>query len=134
MKPGLWLALLLFLWLVAVPDITGSVSRTASAQPGSGSVRLAWRPVSNPLVVGYRIHYGTQSGEYTHTVQVKGRLSAQVVVENLDLEKTYFFSITSCDARGKESDFSVEVTNRTPKMPPSRRVTKSADGKILRYR
>jgi len=128
------MALLLFLCAVAVAGISGPVSRTASAQPGSGSVRLAWSPVSTPLVVGYRIHYGTQSEKYTHTVQVKGRLSAQAVVENLDEEKTYFFSITSCDARGKESDFSVEVTNKTPKMPPSKSVAKSADGKILRYR
>jgi len=108
----------------------------------SASVTLAWDPSPDHSVAGYKIHYGAESGKYTHTLRVKGRLAAKAVIENLDEGKAYFFVITSVNARGKESAFSPEInsgpaqTVKEPaqksrtKIPPSRNVAKSPDGKI----
>ncbi len=118
---------------------------------GGASVRLAWDPSTNHSVAGYKIHYGATSGNYTHTVRVKGRLTAQALIENLEEGKTYFFAITSYDAKGKESALSAEVTNgpakdvkklppgggpspqqpSSDKMAPSKTVTRTPEGKML---
>ena len=116
------------------------------------SVRLEWDPTTNPLVEGYRIHYGTESGRYTRTLEVKGRSTKAAVIENLEEGKTYFFAISSYDAKGKESVLSAEITNHPEKdnkkslsrggglsagtptserIPPSRSVAKTPEGKIL---
>jgi hypothetical protein len=116
------------------------------------SVRLAWDPCANLSVVGYRIHYGTESGRYTRTLEVKGRLAKAAVIENLKEGKTYFFAISSYDAKGKESVLSAEITNHPKKdnkksvspggglsvgtpsikrIPPSKIVAKTPEGKIL---
>jgi len=119
---------------------------------GGSSVHLAWNPCTSRSVIGYRIHYGTESGRYTRTLEVKGRLTAQAVVDDLEEGKTYFFTITSYDAKGKESALSAEITNDparngrkllsprgsppglTPSsdgIPPSKNVVKNPEGKIL---
>ena len=101
----------------------------------AASVRLAWDPCKDPAVVGYKIHYGVESGKYTHTVQVKGRNVKEAAVEDLEEGKTYYFAITSYDAKGRESAYSVEISNgppqkqvkkligRTGKLPVPRRAT-----------
>ncbi len=107
----------------------------------AASLVLAWNASKDPKVVGYKIHYGTESGKYTKTVRVKGRLTTKATVENLDEGQSYFFSVTSYDANGNESAFSGEITNSPaaatgqaptlPLRPPSRKVDKSPEGKIL---
>jgi hypothetical protein len=72
---------------------------------------MAWTPCNNPEVVGYRIHYGTEAGNYTKAVQVEGRLTSKAVVDNLEDGKTYFFVITSYNAKGEESPYSYEMSN-----------------------
>ena len=108
----------------------------------AASVTLAWEPSPDHSVTGYKIHYGAESGKYTHTLRVKGRLAAKAVIEDLDEGKTYFFVITSVNTRGKESAFSPEINNgptqtakrpaeKSPaKIPPSKRVARTPDGKI----
>jgi len=107
----------------------GSAAMTeASAPPPSGSAQavsigLAWDPSPEPSVVGYRIHYGVESGKYTNMLRVKGRLTTKALVKNLEKGKTYYFAITAYDARGHESALSAEVTNSSdggrPAAPPA---------------
>ncbi len=147
----------------------------APAPANAASIGLAWDQCNDPGVVGYRIHYGAEAGNYTKTVQVEGRLTSKAVVDNLEDGKTYFFVITSYNAKGEESAYSYELSNapgknqnqgkrplagpsrgassasRTPraarvspgsdaaanraaspkKIPSSRRVAKTPEGKIL---
>jgi len=127
----------------------------AAAPVEAASVKLAWDPTENNAVVGYKIHYGVETGKYTKTLQVKGRRTTSAVVEGLEDGKTYFFAITSYDAKGKESKHSAEITNdpnRKPdhtgksgdgtapspdqagahrKISHSRNIAKTPDGKIL---
>jgi len=107
----------------------------------AASLVLGWDASRDPKVVGYRIHYGTESGKYTQVVWVKGRLTTEAAVENIEEGKIYFFTITSCDANGKESAYSREISNAAgaatnqassrPKIPASKKVVKTTEGKIL---
>jgi fibronectin type 3 domain-containing protein len=120
-------------------EAVGTAGRILAQTPGSPpggamTIRLAWEPSKDLSVMGYRIYYGTQSGKYTHTVRVTGRLTAEAVVENLEEGKTYFFAVTSYDAKGKESAYSAEVTNSPKKIPPSKAVARNPEGKILPVR
>ena len=88
----------------------------------AASIKIGWNPSTYPAVVGYKVHYGTETRKYAKTIQVEGRLTTEAVVENLDEGKTYFFSITACDAKGNESPYSPEITNgpkKSGRKPPA---------------
>lgn len=64
---------------------------------GAGEVRLRWdAPASQ--VSGYKIHYGTESRSYTHTVDAGSALA--LTVPDLAEETTYYFAATSYITRG----------------------------------
>jgi len=72
------------------------------------SVTLAWNPNSASGIAGYRVHYGTSSGNYTQTSDVGNATTATVA--NLTSGKTYFFAVTDYNGGGIESSPSNEVT------------------------
>jgi hypothetical protein len=72
----------------------------------ASEVTLAWDPVSQPEVSGYRLYYGTLSGRY-HTSLDAGDTTSYKV-SNL-APGTYFFAVTAYIDPGEESDFSNEV-------------------------
>ena len=108
-------------------EITISVSDGASTralpqfavnvvQQSSGSVTLAWQPPTEntdgtPLVNlgGYKIHYGTQSGQYDTVVAVSNPGVTRYVIDNL-VPGEYYFAITAVAASGAESDLSGEAS------------------------
>ena len=69
-------------------------------------VRLAWDASPSPDVVGYRIHFGTNAGNYTFVTNV-GLVRTQTVV--VPHTGRWFFAATAVDANGMESDFSNQV-------------------------
>lgn len=86
------------------------------AQPSNGNVTLAWQaPTENTdgtaltNLSGYKIHYGTQSGNYTSTVTLSNASLTRYVLENL-ATGTYFFAITALSSTGVESDLSGEAS------------------------
>ena len=91
---------------------------------GSTSTTLAWLPSADPNVAGYNIYYGTNSHDY-HQLLGLGNVT-QAMIENLELNTTYFFSLKSRDAAGNEGGFSAEMAyaryNATP------------DGSVLRIK
>lgn len=89
-----------------------SVNVTAVAL---GSATLSWdAPTQNtdgsPLtdLSGYRIYYGTSSGDYPNRITVNNAGVTTYVVDNL-LPDTYYFVATSVNATGLESTFSNEA-------------------------
>lgn len=70
------------------------------------SVTLAWDASPSPSVVGYRIHFGTNSGNYTFATNTSLVLTQAVVLPH---PGRWFFAATAVDAGGAESDFSNEV-------------------------
>src|SRR5260370_955103 len=64
--------------------LLGSLSLAQAAQ----SVTLAWDPDTSP-VAGYRLHYGTSSGNYTNSIEVG--YTTTHTVSNLTAGPTYYF-------------------------------------------
>jgi hypothetical protein len=85
-------------------------------QPGTGNATLAWIPPlentdGTPLqdLTGYRIHYGTQPGNYEFTITIHNAGITSYVVEDL-APGTYYFAVTAVSSSGVESDPSGEAT------------------------
>ena len=71
-------------------------------------VTLKWdASADSDLVVGYKIYYGTSSGNYPNNVDV-GNVT-QHTIEGLDSDTTYYFAATAYDIDGLESYYSNEV-------------------------
>lgn len=69
---------------------------------------LAWDASPEADLAGYRIHYGTESGVYTTTMDVGNHTEA--TIPNLNVNTTYFFAVTAYDITELESEPSDEVT------------------------
>ncbi len=94
----------------ALPGFTVSV-----VQQSNGSAALAWDPPTQNTdgsaltnLKGYKIHYGTQSGQYDATVTVNNAGVTSYVIENL-APGTYFFAISAITTSGVESEMSAEA-------------------------
>ena len=68
------------------------------------NVRLAWDPSPEPLVTGYRLYYGTSSGEYTNVIDAGNR--TDYTITGLAEGTTYYFAATAYTGTGDESTFS----------------------------
>lgn len=85
-------------------------------------VQLAWdaplqadgTPVSN--VAGYKLYYGSQSGQYQTVVTVG--LTTTYTVKNLSAGQTYHFAVKVYDSTGTESAFSNEISVILPTNTP----------------
>ena len=103
-----------------------------SAFPGLAT--LTWNaPATNtdgtPLtdLSGYKIYYGTASGNYSQTIDVGGITSS--TVSNLTDGTTYYFAVTAYDTSGNESAYSNEVSKTTQAVQQySLAITKSGTG------
>ena len=85
------------------PDVPGEPDAASSVR-----ITLAWDANAEPSVAGYRLHYGTRSGEYTATIEAGA--STEVTIEDLTPGQTYYFAVTAYDSEGDESEYSDEVS------------------------
>jgi hypothetical protein len=89
-------------------------SGAPSSASGTGIAVLAWSaPSTNvdgtPLtdLAGYKVHYGTSSGDYTAAVNVGPTTEYSIT----DLAPgTYYIAVTAYDSSGRESGYSNEVS------------------------
>ncbi len=88
----------------------------------AAQVAFSWLPNTEPTLAGYKIYYGTSSGNYTNVTDVglppvvDGRVQADI--DNLTPGKTYYFAATAYDSSGVESDYSNEVSTTVPETTP----------------
>lgn len=75
---------------------------------GTYGVILEWNPSPAPVVAGYRIHYGTASGNYPNTVLPGNNL--WTTIQGLNSGVTYYFVVTVYDWDGTESPSSGEIS------------------------
>ena len=94
----------------------GNGGGTATQQGAPNSATLSWVPPTTnvdetPLtdLAGYKIYYGTSSGNYTEVVDTNDSLSTEYTLGNL-APGTYYFAATAYDTFGNESDYSNEVS------------------------
>lgn len=85
----------------------GAGSKAATITWGIPSTKMDGSALYVNEIAGFKIHYGTESGNYTETIDTGFALS--YTVENLS-PGTYFFAITCDDIYGKESGYSAEVS------------------------
>jgi hypothetical protein len=85
------------------------------SQAALGNVTLNWNaPTQNtdgsPLMdlAGYKIFYGTDSGNYDHEIRLDNPGMTTYVVDNL-VPDTYFFAAKSFNSSGMDSDYSSEA-------------------------
>jgi len=78
-------------------------------------VTLAWDPVPDPALDGYRLYWGPATHFYTNALTV-GNVT-NVSFTNLALG-TYFFAVKDFDTNGLESAFSNEVVWTNLALPP----------------
>jgi hypothetical protein len=98
---------------VGLPAFTVAVNQMS---PGNAS--LDWMPPTSNTdgsvltnLGGYKVHYGTTTGQLTQTILVSNAGLSALVVENLS-PGTWYFAVTSYATDGTESDSSAEVSSK----------------------
>jgi hypothetical protein len=83
--------------------------------PTSAAVTLAWDPPTQNSdgtaltdLVGYKIHYGTASQDYTDVVELNNPGLTRYVVDSLPAGE-YYFAVAAYNSKGDESLLSQEV-------------------------
>ncbi len=89
---------------------------TAAEASNSKSAALAWDADPTFPTAGYRVYYGTVSGQYTQQIDVGNSTTADV--PNLQPGVTYYFEVKAYDASNAESSPSNETSFLTPSAPP----------------
>ncbi|NOZ69431.1 MAG: hypothetical protein GXP46_09380, partial [Deferribacteres bacterium] len=81
----------------------------------AGDVTLTWTPPTTnadgtPLtdLAGFKVYYGTASGNYSQVIDVNDPNQTQYQVTGLTNGQTYYFAVTAYDTSGNESDYSNE--------------------------
>jgi len=91
----------------------------AATPAQAAQVQLGWNaPVqaNGTVTAGYKLYYGSQSGQYQTIVPVG--LTTTYSVTNLSAGQTYYFAVKDYDSTGKESTFSNEVIVTLPTNTP----------------
>jgi chitinase len=78
----------------------------------AASVDLEWDPNTEPQLAGYKIYWGTSSGNYAFSKNVGNTTSCTIT--GLDEGKTYYFAATAYDGAGTESDYSNQIAYSIP--------------------
>ena len=78
-------------------------------------VDLAWDANTEPDLAGYKIHYGTASGDYSHSIDV-GDVT-EYTLAGLNADVTYYMAATAYDADDDASAHSVICTSSTEQAP-----------------
>ena len=89
--------------------ILAALSTTVQA---TGSVTLAWNRSTDPIVAGYNVYYGGDSGAYTNEISAGNATNA--TISGLVQGTTYYFAATTYAVSGMESPFSSEISYLVP--------------------
>ena len=103
-----FLKLLRCIALVILTSGQGVHAQGTGGIPTVSVAYVTWDAVPSAEVVGYIVYYGTESGNYTHTIDVASATSA--FIPDLIPGTSNFCAVTAYDAGRLESDFSDEVS------------------------
>ena len=96
--------------ILLLPCTVYLVPCTAVAE--AATVTLEWDPNTEPELAGYKIYWGTSSGNYTSSKDVGNTTTCTIT--GLDEGKTYYFAATAYDASSNESDYSDQISITVP--------------------
>ncbi|MFO7889272.1 MAG: fibronectin type III domain-containing protein [bacterium] len=97
----------LFLFSGIVKPIFSNTEIQLKWDAATGSVVISWNSNTEADLAGYKVYYGTESGNYSK-VENAGNTELYSI-SNLVAGQTYYFAVTAYDESGNESDFSTEV-------------------------
>lgn len=78
----------------------------------AATVDLAWDPNTEPELAGYKIYWGSSSGNYTSSKDVGQTTTC--TISGVEEGKTYYFAATAYDDQNNESGYSNQVTFTVP--------------------
>ena len=87
----------------------------------SSQVTIAWDANSQPQVTGYKLCYGTSSGQYTANTDVENQTT--VTLSGLQAGTGYFFAATAYDSYSNESNYSHELSFTIPQNAQGQSIT-----------
>src|SRR5713101_1491218 len=96
----------------------------AATPTQAAQVQLAWNAPVQPngiVTAGYKLYYGSQSGQYQTPIPVG--LTTTYTVTNLSAGQTYYFAVKDYDSTGTESALSNEVSVTLPTNTPVNEVS-----------
>jgi hypothetical protein len=97
-------------------EATGGGTTTVAGQQ-VGSASLSWRAPAERVdgeslalteIAGYRIYYGTRSGQYDFQAPINDAYTSSITIDDLPVG-TYYFVMTTVDVNGLESAYSGEA-------------------------
>ncbi|MDA8166010.1 MAG: fibronectin type III domain-containing protein [Desulfobacteraceae bacterium] len=91
----------------------------------AAQVRLAWDANTETDLAGYKLHYGTTSGNYNQTVDVGNQTN--FLLTGLTDGQTYYFAATAYDTAGLASGYSNEVSWTMPSATTSGSTSTSSE-------
>ena len=101
------ISLVFAILIISIPFMTG--------RGMAGQATVSWNPNSENDLAGYKLYYGTSSGNYGSPVNVGNQTS--YIVTGLGAG-TYYFAVTAYDMSGNESGYSNEVSKTIVAVPP----------------
>ena len=99
-----------------------------SALAQAAQVTLAWDPNTEPDLAGYKLYYGTSSGNYSNSIAV-GNVTTYTVT-NLSAGVTYYFALTALNSMLLESGYSNEISYSVPTTQYTLTASAGANGAI----
>lgn len=78
---------------------------TAAAPAVAGEIQVAWDAVANAS--GYRVYYGTSSGNYTQTLT---STTTTATINNLNDCQTWYVAVKAYNSAGESTQFSNELS------------------------
>lgn len=85
-----------------------ALAQGAVLPQSEGGITIAWTANTESDLKGYKVYYGTSSGFYDNSVDVKN--VTLYTIRNLKVGVKYYIAVTAHDTWGNESGYSVEVT------------------------
>ncbi|MEE4266344.1 MAG: fibronectin type III domain-containing protein, partial [Desulfobacteraceae bacterium] len=73
----------------------------------AATVNFAWDASNGLNIAGYKLYYGTSSGNYSHDIDVGNHTSCSI--SDLQEGKKYYFAATAYNTSDVESDYSIEL-------------------------
>jgi chitinase len=99
----LWVRLALLMILLSAVPFSAAYA---------ASVDLEWDPNTEPVLAGYKIYWGTSSGNYPSSKDVGNTTTCTIT--GLVGGQTYYFAATAYDVKGAESDYSNQISYAVP--------------------
>jgi hypothetical protein len=90
----------------------------------AGEVTLAWDPIHDANLAGYRLYYGYTKGSYEGVLDVG--LETTYTLTDLEDGQAYYFSLVAYDVHGEESELSQEVAHNGAPMDSERDTDENA--------